>query len=38
MGKRDFDKALQKSEDSVTLNTSFIERLNLRSRPKMMMA
>jgi IS1 family transposase/transposase-like protein len=30
--KRDFEKVLQKSEDSETLNTSFIERLNLTIR------
>jgi IS1 family transposase len=30
--KRDFEKALQNSEDSKTLNTSFIERLNLTIR------
>ncbi len=37
MSKRDFEKAILNSEDSETLNTSFIERLNLRSRSKMMM-
>ena len=30
--KRDFEKALLNSEDSETLNTSFIERLNLTIR------
>jgi hypothetical protein len=37
MSKWDFVKAILNSEDSETLNTSFIERLNLRGRSKMMM-
>ena len=37
MSKRDFEKAILNSEGSEILDTSFIERLNLRGRSKMMM-